>query len=134
PLPQASSGTAWFNAVTSNSWTNWYSTFTFATDKQYRVEVQALDAAGNLSTNNSSSTFVMDQDVPVSAVSFPVNATYVRDISTGINPIFGTYNDTGSDRIGSVVGVYMGIQQLATVGGNQGKWWNGDIANGHFNQ
>jgi hypothetical protein len=127
----ASSSTAWFNAVTSNSWVNWYSTFTFPTDTQYRVEAQAFDAAGNVSINNSSSTFIMDQNVPQSTVLFPTNNSYLRDITPGVNPISGSFNDTGTSRVGNVTAVQMGIQQLGTTGGNQWKWWNGSNS---FNQ
>ena len=44
----------------------------------------------------------MDQDVPQSSVSYPLNNVYVRDITPGLTPIFGTYGDTGAanERVG----------------------------------
>ena len=72
-IPDGSAGTAWFNAVTSNSWVNWYSTFSFSTDSRFRVEAQVRDVAGNYSVNYATASFVMDQDVPQSSVSYPLN-------------------------------------------------------------
>src|SRR6185295_6320873 len=110
------------NAVTSNSWTNWYSTISFTTDRRYQIEAQATDVAGN----NSSITladFTLDQNVPVSSAAFPVNGSFVQSISTGTNPIWGTFAETGSVNKGSVSTVTIAIQELGSP--SFGNWWNG---------
>ncbi|OVE77226.1 hypothetical protein BVX98_03255, partial [bacterium F11] len=71
--------TAWFNAVTTDSWANWYSTMTLGTDARYRVNARSYDTAGNMSVGLATSSFVMDQDVPESDVQFPGEGSYVRD-------------------------------------------------------
>jgi hypothetical protein len=55
---------AWFPATSSNSWVNWYSTFTFPTDYRFHVEARARDQAGAYSTAYATATFLFDQDVP----------------------------------------------------------------------
>ena len=122
-IADGSEGTAWYAAVTTNSWTNWYSTVTLTTDNRYWVNARAFDAASNESANFSTATFIMDQDIPVSAVTFPANSAYVVNITTSVNPIYGTYGDTGVTNVGSVSQVQVAIRQLGPP--SVDKWYNG---------
>ena len=117
---------AWYVATTSNSWVNWYSTMTLASDTRFRVEAEAVDVAGNTSVNYATSAFVLDQNIPVSSVTFPLNGSFVNAISTAVNPISGSYFDTGSvANKGSDQFVKIAIRELSGV--NAGKWWNGSL-------
>ncbi len=124
-LNDSQAGSAWFNAVTTNNWVNWLSTFTFSTDSRFRVEAQVVTVAGNYSVSYATSSFVMDQNVPQSTLSFPINNSYVRNITAGVNPIFGTYTDNVGGALvnpGTVSTVLFAIQELGPP--SNGKWWN----------
>ena len=56
-------------------------------------------------------------------MSYPLNNVYVRDITPGLTPIFGTYGDTGAANKGAVATVLFAIKELGPP--SNGKWWNG---------
>ena len=107
--------TAWFNAITTNSWATWNATFTFLTDYKYHIEARARDLAGNYSVVFATASFLFDQNIPQSVVSFPPTGSVVK----AMTQIVGTVAETGSRYPGTASPVHIAIQRLS-----DGKWWD----------
>ncbi len=117
--PTAAS-TAWFNAQTTNSWVNWYSTFTYLSDYKYHIEVRARDLSGQFSTAYATSSFIMDQNVPQSGILVPADQSYMKSLAE----ITGTMAETGSRYQGTVSPVKIAIRQLGPPSAGTNKWWD----------
>ncbi|MCB4756877.1 MAG: Ig-like domain repeat protein, partial [Elusimicrobia bacterium] len=114
----ANDGTAWFNAAGSNTWTNWYTTFTFLTDYKYHIEARALDKAGIYSVVFATASFIFDKNVPQSAVTTPTDTSIIKSLTE----ITGTMAETGTRYKGTVNPVKIAIRELGPPSG--GLWWD----------
>ncbi|MFN0117549.1 MAG: hypothetical protein ACKVQC_04550, partial [Elusimicrobiota bacterium] len=110
--------TAWFTATTTNSFANWYTTFTFLTDYKYHLEVRARDQAGNYSTTFATASFIFDQNIPQSGITLPVNGSIIKSFTQ----IEGTMSETGVRYLGTVSPVKLAIKENTS-----GLWWD-DLA------
>ena len=95
-----------------------YATFSFLTDYKYHIEARAQDLSGTYSVTFATISFVMDQNVPVSRVTTPANATTIRTLSG----IVGTMAETGTRYPGSVSSVKIAIRELGPP--SNGQWWD----------
>ncbi|MFC1522936.1 hypothetical protein ACFL6Y_11065, partial [Elusimicrobiota bacterium] len=123
--------TDWYIPTTTNTFADWYSTFTFtSSDRKYRVEVRSEDNAGNVSVSYSTATFVVDRDAPVLAVGFPTDGSVIMDITNSYNFITGTAYDGGAFNPGNIASGEVDIQVRRN---SDGQWWNGALWDGGGN-
>ena len=110
--------TAWCNAVTSNSWANWYTTFTYLTDYKYHIEARAHDVASNYLTAFATADFIMDQQIPTSGISYPASNSMINSITQ----ITGTMAAAGLRYPDTVSPIKVATKELGLP--SNGKWWD----------
>ncbi|MFI5361788.1 MAG: hypothetical protein ACHQ49_07440, partial [Elusimicrobiota bacterium] len=104
--------TATFTGASSGTWT--WAVPTLTTNHVYTIISRARDAAGNLQTAYSSTTFVYDTTPPVSITTSPAGSI------TGVPFLYGTANDTNPG-----APAYVQISIAETNGPNSGFCSNG---------